>query len=87
MYKRQAVGSDLALPEIPGPRPMMTRLTNAYVGRVLAAAESDPFVAQEFLRVTGMLTTPTRLLRPDFVVHVARASRRQRAHPVLAATR
>lgn len=82
-----AVGSDLALPEIPGPRPMMTRLTNAYVGRVLAAAESDPFVAQEFLRVTGMLTTPTRLLRPDFVVHVARASRRQRAHPVLAAIR
>lgn len=82
-----AVGSDLALPEIPGPRPMMTRLTNAYVGRVLAAAESDPFVAQEFLRVTGMLTTPTRLLMPDFVVHVARAVRRQRAHPVLAATR
>jgi hypothetical protein len=66
---------------------MMTRLTNAYVGRVLAAAESDPFVAQEFLRVTGMLTTPTRLLMPDFVVHVARAVHRQRAHPVLAATR
>ncbi|KAA0101975.1 2-polyprenyl-6-methoxyphenol hydroxylase-like oxidoreductase [Mycolicibacterium sp. P1-18] len=82
-----AVGSDLALPEIPGPRPMMTRLTNAYVGRVLAAAESDPFVAQEFLRVTGMLATPTRLLRPDFVVHVARASHRPRVQPVLAATR
>lgn len=82
-----AVGSDLALPEIPGPRPMMTRLTNAYVGRVLAAAESDPFVAQEFLRVTGMLTTPTRLLRPDFVVHVARASHRQRVQPALAAAR
>jgi len=82
-----AVGSDLALPEIPGPRPMTTRLTNAYVGRVLAAAESDPFVAQEFLRVTGMLTTPARLLRPNFVAHVARASRRQRAHPALAARR
>ena len=82
-----AVGSDLALPEIPGPRPMATRLTNAYVGRVLAAAESDPFVAQEFLRVTGMLTTPARLLRPDFVVHVARASRRQRVDPVLAGIR
>ncbi|GAB7066509.1 FAD-dependent monooxygenase [Mycolicibacterium hodleri] len=82
-----AVGSDLALPEIPGPRTMTARITNAYVGRVLAAAESDPFVAQEFLRVTGMLTTPARLLRPDFVAHVARASRRQRVHPVLAATR
>jgi 2-polyprenyl-6-methoxyphenol hydroxylase-like FAD-dependent oxidoreductase len=82
-----AVGSDLALPEILGPRPMMMRLTNAYVGRVLAAAESDPFVAQEFLRVTGMLTTPARLLRPDFVVRIARASRRQRVHPVLAAAR
>ncbi|MCV7421143.1 FAD-binding protein [Mycobacterium yunnanensis] len=82
-----AVGSDLALPEIPGPRPMAARLVNAYVDRVLAAAESDPFVAQEFLRVTGMLATPARLLRPDFVGRVARASRRRRPDPVLASRR
>lgn len=82
-----AVGSDLALPEIPGPRPMTARIANAYVSRVLAAAESDPFVAQEFMRVTGMLAAPTRLLRPEFVVRVARAPRRQRLHPVLAASR
>jgi hypothetical protein len=41
-----AVGSDLALPQIPGRRPMSVQLTNAYLDRVLAAAETDPAVVQ-----------------------------------------
>jgi 2-polyprenyl-6-methoxyphenol hydroxylase-like FAD-dependent oxidoreductase len=72
-----AVGSDLTLPEVEGPRPLSMRMTNAYVERLLTAAETDPFVAERFLRVTGMLDSPTRLLDPSLVAHVARANRRR----------
>jgi 2-polyprenyl-6-methoxyphenol hydroxylase-like FAD-dependent oxidoreductase len=70
-----AVGSDLALPEVRGPRPLSMRVTNAFVDRVLTAAESDAYVAQEFLRVTGMLQPPSRMFRPSFMFQVARAGR------------
>jgi 2-polyprenyl-6-methoxyphenol hydroxylase-like FAD-dependent oxidoreductase len=73
-----AVGSDLALPEVAGTRSVSMRVTNALVKRVLAAAETDSFVLQEFLRVMGMLESPNRLLRPSFVFHVARAGRGRR---------
>jgi 2-polyprenyl-6-methoxyphenol hydroxylase-like FAD-dependent oxidoreductase len=77
-----AVGSDLALPEVPGHRSLSMRITNAFTQRVLTAAESDPFVAQEFMRVVGMLEPPSRMLQPSFVLQVIRASRRPRAHPI-----
>lgn len=72
-----AVGSDLTLPEVLGPRPLSMRMTNAYVERLLSAAETDPFVAERFLRVTGMIDPPTRLLDPSLVAHVTRANRRR----------
>ena len=71
------VGSDLALPEVPGSRSLAMRVTNAFTDRVLLAAESDSFVVQEFLRVVGMLEPPSRMLRPSFVLRVARAGRMQ----------
>jgi 2-polyprenyl-6-methoxyphenol hydroxylase-like FAD-dependent oxidoreductase len=71
-----AVGSDLALPEVAGPRPLSMRITNAYLNRVMTAAETDPVVTQQFLRVIGMLDTPTQLLRPSIVVRLATAKRR-----------
>ena len=37
-----AVGSDLALPEGVGPRPISMRITNAFLERVLTATEVDP---------------------------------------------
>ena len=40
-----AVGGDLALPSVPGPRPLPGRILNAYVARVQAAAEHDPVIA------------------------------------------
>ena len=73
-----AVGSDLALPEVMGPRPISMRMSNAYLERVLAAAENDIAVAQQFMRVIGMLDSPTRLLRPRFMSRVARANLRRR---------
>lgn len=67
---RTAVGSDLALPEVEGRRTLPTKVSNAFIDRILLAAESDPWVAQEFQRVTGMLEPPARLLRPAMLYRV-----------------
>jgi 2-polyprenyl-6-methoxyphenol hydroxylase-like FAD-dependent oxidoreductase len=72
-----AVRSDLALPQVEGPRSLTTRITNAYLDRVLAAAETDPAVTQQFLRLIGMIDAPSRLLRPSLMFRVARANRRR----------
>ncbi len=74
-----AVGSDLALPEVVGPRPLSMRISNAYLDRVMTAAETDPVVAQQFMQVIGMIDSPARLLRPSFMLRVARTNRRRHA--------
>ena len=71
-----AVGSDLTFPQVQGPRPLSTNLTNAYLERVMTATETDPWVTQQFLRVTGMIDPPSHLLRPAFVARVLRAAAR-----------
>ena len=48
------IGSDLALPQVQGPRPLPVRVINAYINRVLTAAERDPVVAEQFLRVAAL---------------------------------
>lgn len=72
-----AVGADLMLPQVPGPRPRTMRITNAYMERVMAAAEVDLGVTEQFLRITGMLDSPARMLRPTFMLRVAMANRRR----------
>jgi 2-polyprenyl-6-methoxyphenol hydroxylase-like FAD-dependent oxidoreductase len=67
-----AVGADLALPEVEGERTRRVRLINAWVDRVLTAAESDPVVAAQFVRVIGMLDAPTALFRPAIARRVLR---------------
>ncbi|MGB2918882.1 MAG: FAD-dependent monooxygenase [Mycobacterium sp.] len=74
-----AVGSDLALPEVAGRRTVSMRATNAYVDRVLRASETDPWITQEFLQVTGMLQPPGRLLRPAVLRRVLRPVPRRQA--------
>ena len=69
---RAAVSSDLALPEISGKRPPSIRIINAYVDRVLAAAESDPAMVQRFLRTINMIDPPSRLLRVPTMLNVLR---------------
>jgi 2-polyprenyl-6-methoxyphenol hydroxylase-like FAD-dependent oxidoreductase len=71
-----AVGSDLALPEVEGPRPISMRISNAFLERVLAASETDPVVAGQFMRVIGMVDSPARLLSPPILLRVMRAKRR-----------
>ena len=70
-----AVGSDLTLPEVVGPRPASMRITNAYLEHVLTASETDPTVAGQFMRVIGMIDPPVRLLRPSILLRIARAPR------------
>jgi 2-polyprenyl-6-methoxyphenol hydroxylase-like FAD-dependent oxidoreductase len=80
-----AVGGDLSLPEVQGPRPLMMRLTNRYVDRVQAAAETDTLIAERFLRVAGFSEPPTSLMRPSVVLRVAAINwqrRRTRQQPM-----
>jgi hypothetical protein len=72
-----AVASDLAMPEVPGPRPLWIRINNACLDRVMTAVESDPVVAGQFMRVTAMIDPPARLLRPRILLRVARAHHRR----------
>ncbi|MGY1723324.1 FAD-dependent oxidoreductase [Blastococcus sp. SYSU DS0533] len=71
-----ATGSDLAHPEVEGPRPVSWRLTTAYLQRLLPAAHRDPLVAAAFIRVVGMLARPAELMRPHVLARVLTASRR-----------
>lgn len=83
-----AAGSDLALPEVKGKRSLSVRLTNWYTGHVLATAESDPVVAEAFLRVVHLVDPPTRLLHPSVVGRVLtrRGRRDRRRQPELVAS-
>ncbi|HTI75203.1 MAG TPA: FAD-dependent monooxygenase [Mycobacterium sp.] len=72
---QSAAGSDLALPEVEGAVPLPMRLSNAYLDRVMSAAESDPIVMLQFLRVIGMIDPPTRFFAPSFVFRILRANR------------
>ena len=72
------VGSDPTLPEVVGPRPISMRITNAYLERVMTAAETDPVVAGQFMRGTTMVDSPIRLLRPTMLLRGMRAKRGRR---------
>lgn len=70
---RNAVSADLALPQVGGRRSLSTRLNNTFADWVLTAVETDLVVASQFFRVTGMLDSPARLMRPSVLARVVRA--------------
>ncbi|TVX98528.1 2-polyprenyl-6-methoxyphenol hydroxylase-like oxidoreductase [Mycolicibacterium porcinum] len=79
---QMASGADLALPQIPGHRPVSVRLTNWYTERVLTAAENDPLVTEAFFRVMNLVDPPSRLMHPSIVGRVAVGSSRRRGRAV-----
>ena len=70
MAWRLTVGSDLALPQVKGPRPLPVQVINAYVNRALIAAERDRAVAERFFRVATLQDPPMRLFRPSTALRV-----------------
>jgi 2-polyprenyl-6-methoxyphenol hydroxylase-like FAD-dependent oxidoreductase len=72
------VGSDLALPQVQGPRPLPARVINAYVTQVLTAAERDRMVAEQFLRVAALQDPVTRLFRLPTALRVVLGNPRRR---------
>jgi 2-polyprenyl-6-methoxyphenol hydroxylase-like FAD-dependent oxidoreductase len=77
------IGSDLALPEVQGPRPLPVRIISAYVNRVLTAAERDPAVAERFFRVAALQDPAARLFRPSTARRVVLGNLRRRPEPAI----
>lgn len=67
-----AIGADLSLPGVEGPRPLRRRAINRYVTRLQAAAAADPELSRAFVRVTGLIDRPETLLRPATALRVLR---------------
>jgi 2-polyprenyl-6-methoxyphenol hydroxylase-like FAD-dependent oxidoreductase len=79
-------GSDLALPQVQGSRPLPVRVINAYINRVLTAAEHDPAVAEMFLRVASLQDPATRLFQPSKARRVLLGNLRRRRAPAIDTT-
>jgi 2-polyprenyl-6-methoxyphenol hydroxylase-like FAD-dependent oxidoreductase len=81
-----AVGGDLALPQVPGPRPFPIKLINAYVARVQRVAVHDAVVAAAFVKVMHMLAPPPSLFAPTVMWRVWRGGRQLATAAATAAT-
>jgi 2-polyprenyl-6-methoxyphenol hydroxylase-like FAD-dependent oxidoreductase len=86
MAWRLTVGSDLALPQVQGSRPLPARVIDAYVNQVLTAAEGDRVVAERFLRVATLQDPVTRLFRLPTALRVVLGSLRRRPSPAISTT-
>lgn len=67
-----AIGADLSFPGVAGPRPRRLRVLGAYIRRLHAAAAQDASLGAAFMRVSGLVDSPTALLRPGVVGRVLR---------------
>ncbi|RZI85339.1 MAG: monooxygenase [Rubrivivax sp.] len=72
-----AVGTDLSLPMVSGPRSRSTRFINAYIARLQRVAEHDSRVALAFIKVVHLLAPPPSLFAPAVLWRVLRGPRGQ----------
>jgi 2-polyprenyl-6-methoxyphenol hydroxylase-like FAD-dependent oxidoreductase len=70
-----AVGSDLAIPSVPGPRPAPVRFVNAYIGKLFRVAPGDATVAAAFMKVAHLVAPPAAIFAPAIVARVLWKSR------------
>ena len=82
-----AVGGDLALPTVPGPRPLAVRIINAYIARLQRAAAYDARVALAFIRVIHLVAAPASLFAPSVFLRVMFGGDGRRATNVAARQR
>jgi 2-polyprenyl-6-methoxyphenol hydroxylase-like FAD-dependent oxidoreductase len=81
-----AASADLAFPDVLGTRTAKTRLVNAYLPYLLAAAAHDATLSVAFARVQGLIDRPEGLLRPDRVLRVWWTNRRHPSQSTILAT-
>jgi 2-polyprenyl-6-methoxyphenol hydroxylase-like FAD-dependent oxidoreductase len=62
---------------VEGARTLAMQFNNLYRERVMAAAESDPFIASRVIRIAGFVDPPTVVMQPSMLRRVAASSRRQ----------
>ncbi len=65
-----AVGGDLSIATVPGPRPLAMRIVNAYVARIYRVAPQDALVSAAFQKVVHMLKAPHSLFAPRILWRV-----------------
>lgn len=67
---QSSAGGDLAFPEVVGPRPLVVRVMNGYMGALQAAATQDGRITRTFMRVAGLVDGPQALVAPRTVLRV-----------------
>jgi 2-polyprenyl-6-methoxyphenol hydroxylase-like FAD-dependent oxidoreductase len=71
-----AAGADLAFPEAQGKRGPEVNVINAYIGKLLEAAWSDPKLVVAFHQVSNLLKPPSSLFAPNILWRVLLGSRK-----------
>ncbi|MFI5929114.1 FAD-dependent oxidoreductase [Micromonospora sp. NPDC051543] len=71
-----AAGGDLAFPEVEGDRPLMVRVMNRYMAKLMYGMLHDSRITEAFMRVAGLIDPPQSLLKPAMMMRVFRAARR-----------